>query len=186
MITTAPPSAGPKRQANDVPVHIIKLVEDPPQPGPPGGLPPGLGEAARHVGKPAVTDVIVFAHRPWHCVNGQLMPHPEVHTTHPETVLKVSLGKKERAVWWSEQAFTITSIHPSHHGAGAGAAAPAPTYPFDGPPPPYAAQPEMDAAGQKTIFLVRANPIVAAAVGHIFKITFNIGEDIDPDMEGTP
>ena len=36
------------------------------------------------------------------------------------------------------------------------------------------------------LYTVRATPIVSRAVGITYKITFNIGEDIDPDMEGTP
>ncbi len=194
MITTAPPSVGPKRQANDSPVHIIKLNEDPPQAHPHGAPTQGLGEAERRVGKPHPTDIIVFDHQPWHYVNGHLKAHPQVHIDFPETILKVSYSKREQAVWWSEQPFTITAVHPSSHHAPPAGAPPGPPAgvptppdnPFDGPQAPYVAAPELDAAGQKTIWLVRANPIKPTAVGHIYKINFNIGEDIDPDMEGTP
>jgi len=33
---------------------------------------------------------------------------------------------------------------------------------------------------------VRCPPIAAGAVGQTYKINFFMGEDIDPDMEGTP
>ena len=35
-------------------------------------------------------------------------------------------------------------------------------------------------------FVVRAAPIVQEAIGQMYKINFFMGEDIDPDMEGTP
>jgi hypothetical protein len=186
MLTAALKSAGPKKNTKDLLVHIIKVVEDPPQSHSASATPAGLKEAARLVGKPAPTDIVVFAHQPWPVVNGELKAHPQVHIDHPETILRVSYAKKEQPVWWSEQPFTITAVHESHHG-GAGPAAGAPHIdPFDGPQPPYVAQPETDAGGHETIWLVRAPTIVQLAIGHTFKITFNIGEDIDPDMEGTP
>jgi hypothetical protein len=195
MISSQRLSAGPKKNAQELHVHIIKLDDD--SPAASGGPSAAkLAEAAALVGKPAETDIIVFAHQPWQMVNGQLIPHPLVHTMYPQTILKVSYSAKERVVWWSEQSFRITGINPSTlhgpaaGGAPAGAAASAaggqaPANPFDGPAPPYDAIQEADAAAG-TIWAVRAVPIVQAAVHHTYKITFNIGEDIDPDMEGTP
>jgi hypothetical protein len=197
MITSLRLSAGPKKNAKELHVHIIKLNDDSPHaPGGPSAA--KLAEAAALVGNPAETDIIVFHHEPWQMVNGQLIAHPLVHIRFPSSILKVSYSAKERVVWWSEQSFRITGIHPSSvpHGPAAGGApaaaasaaggqAPAPANPFDGPPPPYDAIQEADASSGM-IWTVRAMPIVQAAVHNTFKITFNIGEDIDPDMEGTP
>jgi hypothetical protein len=97
-------------------------------------------------------------------------------------VLKISFSAGQRAVWWSEEPFTITSIRRSdHHPIATGS----PDYPFDGPPPPYAAERERDLAG-RDLFAVRANPIVKGAIGQQYKIEFFMDETIDPDMEGAP
>jgi hypothetical protein len=179
-ITTAPLSAGLKPAKAEKHVHIIKLVPDAALAAAMPKTPTDsqLTEASRHVGKPAKTDIVVFDHQPWHVVNGELKAHPKVHVDYPETVLEISFGRKERAVWWSEQPFTITSVrrsdhHPAVHGS--------PVHPFDGPPPPYDARPEMDLAGQP-IWAVRANPIVKESIGQMYKINFFMGENIDPDM----
>ena len=183
-ITTAPPSTGPKLIHPEQGVHIIKLVPDAALAAAMSKTPTDaqLTEASQHVGKPAKTDIIVFDHQPWHVVNGQLKAHPRVHVDYPETILKISFGAKERAVWWSEQPFTITAVNrsaaPTVHGS--------PDHPFDGPPPPYVGLPETDLAGHTTIWAVRAKPIVKEAVGQRYKITFFMDESIDPDMEGTP
>ena len=183
-ITTAPLSTGPKLAHPEKGVHIIKLVPDAALAAAMPKTPTDaqLTEASLHVGKPAKTDIIVFDHQPWHVVNGQLKAHPRVHVDYPETILKISFGAKERAVWWSEQPFTIKSVKrstpPAVHGS--------PDHPFDGPPPPYVASSEAALAGNATIWVVRAKPIVNEAVGQRYKITFVMDEDIDPDMEGTP
>ena len=71
-----------------------------------------LAEAATfdHIGSPAPTDVIVFARRPWHYVDGKLRKHPEVHHDYPDTVLELDVARGEKVLWWSERVFTITNI----------------------------------------------------------------------------
>jgi hypothetical protein len=141
-----------------------------------------LQEAAKHVGRPKKTDIVVFDHKPWHMVNNRLRPHPQVHLEDQETILKISFKQQERACWWSEQPFRITRIDPSHHSTPGSNA---PDYPFATGQAPLPGQPELDHDGQE-IFVVRCPPIKAGAVGQTYKINFFMGEDIDPDMEGTP
>ena len=180
LITTVALSAGPKPNQAEKHVHIIKLVPDAELAAEMPATPTDgqLTEASRHVGRPAKTDIVVFDHQPWHVVHGELRAHPQVHIDHPETILQISFSRKERAVWWSEQPFTITSVsRSSHHPLVSGS----PDHPFDGPPPPYAATAEADLAG-RPMWAVRANPIVKESVGQMYKINFFMGEDIDPDM----
>jgi hypothetical protein len=141
-----------------------------------------MAAAAKLAGPGKKTDIVVFHHRPWHRVGGKLLPHPEAHTIDPETILRISFHLKERPVWWSTEPFTILDIRPSgHHGAVAPGT---PINPFQATAFPYRAEEEPTLGTM--LYTVRATPIVSEAVGTTYKITFNIGEDIDPDMEGTP
>ena len=104
------------------------------RPGP-DGLPTAeqLAEASNYIGSPEQTDVIVFAGRPWHFAGDKLQKHPEVHDLFPDTTI-LTLSDGEKAVWWSELEFAITSIdqelHP-HHSLTAPAPPPGPApYPF--------------------------------------------------------
>jgi hypothetical protein len=197
-MTVAKLSTGPKLDAKEKDVHIIKLAPDTVIARMMANHAPKeqiLGEASKHVASAKKTDIVVFDHQPWHVVKGLMRPHPQVHIDDPETILKISFKQQERPCWWSEHAFTITRIEPSsHHGPAAPgppaapppvAASGAPDYPFATGQVPMTGQQELAHDGQP-IFVVRCAPIVAGAIGHTYKITFNIGEDIDPDMEGTP
>ena len=135
-----------------------------------------LAEAAKfaHIGSPAPTDVIVFARRPWHYVDGKLRKHPEVHHDFPNTVLELDVARGEKALWWSERDFSITLIA-GHDGAIA--------------PDPFAVpvtRPEagVDHATPTTIHVARAPVPSASSRGHEYKITFTsdgVGP-IDPNM----
>jgi hypothetical protein len=178
-------SKGPKLDPKERDVRIIKVTSD----GALGRMMADhapqeqiLKEAAKHVGQPKKTDIVVFDHTPWHVVNGRLRPHPQVHLEDNETIFKISFKQQERPCWWSEQEFRITRIEPSHHSPAVSGGA---DYPFATGRPPLPGQPELDHDGQP-IFVARCPPIVAAAVGQTYKIHFFMGEDIDPDMEGTP
>ena len=135
-----------------------------------------LAEAAKYIfiGSPAETDVIVFAKRPWHYVDGKLRKHPEVHHEYPSTVLELDVARGEKVLWWSERDFTITQIT-GHDGAIA--------------PDPFAAMPVtrpeagVDHATPTTIHVARAPVPREAARGHEYKITFTSGgQAIDPNM----
>ena len=194
-MTVTKTSKGPKLDPKERDVQIIKVASD----GALGRMMADhapqdqiLKEVAKHVGRPKKTDIVVFDHKPWHMVNGRLLPHQQAHLEDRDTILKISFSQQERACWWSEQAFRITRIEPSHHSTPvqttsvSGAPhSPAADYPFATGQPPLPGQPEGDRDGQP-IFVVRCPPIVAGAVGHTYKINFFMGEDIDPDMEGTP
>jgi len=179
-------SKGPKLDPKERDVHIINVTPEGAMARMMADHAPQeriLEEAAKHAGRPKKTDVVVFDHRPWHMVNGRLRPHPQVHHEDSETILKISFKQQERACWWSEQPFKITRIEPSAHHSTSGSSTP--DYPFATGQTPLPGQPELDHDGQE-IFVVRCPPIVAAAVGQTYKINFFMGEDIDPDMEGTP
>ena len=106
MITTKT-SKGPKLDAKERDVHIIKVPSEGPLARMMADHAPQekiLQEAAKHVGHPKKTDIVVFDHKPWHMVNDQLRPHPQVHLEDKETILKISFKQQERACWWSEQA----------------------------------------------------------------------------------
>ena len=103
-------------------------------------------------------------------------------------MLVLSISNQDRAVWWSETDFAITSITPS------GAAHPSLFYPEALPPAPAApADPvsltrtiEHDVDGQN-ICVWRTSVPIAAAARHMYKIAFDIGGDaIDPDMYCAP
>jgi len=184
-VNTTKTSKGPKLDPKERDVHIIKVSSD----GAVGRMMTDhapqdqiLKEVAKHVGRPKKTDIVVFDHKPWHVVNGRLLSHPQAHVEDPETILKISLSQQERACWWSEQPFKITRVEHSHHSTPGPSAA---DYPFATGQPPLPGQPELDPDGQE-IFVVRCPPIKPEAVGRTYKINFFMGEDIDPDMEGTP
>ena len=186
MTVTLDPSIAPKLAPGiDVGVHITKLPDRPTVAATCGGTPSEeavMAAAAKLAGPGKKTDIVVFDHRPWHRVNGQLLPHPEAHLIDHETILQISLRLHQRAVWWSTERFTILDIKPSaHHGA---VAPTTPINPFEATAFPYRSEEEPTAGVM--LYTVRATPIVSRAVGITYKITFNIGEDIDPDMEGTP
>lgn len=192
-MTTTKPSKGPKLDAKERDVHIIKVTSD-------GALSRMMAnhapedmvleEAAKRVGNPKKTDIVVFNRKPWHMVKGRLRPHPQVHVEDHDTILKISFKRQERPCWWSEQAFNITRIEHSHHVPAASGASQAGSgvsdYPFATGQTPLPGQQERGNDGEP-IFVVRCSPIVAGAVGQTYKINFSMGgEDIDPDMEGTP
>ena len=119
MTVTVAPSAGPKLDPKtEVGVRIIKLPSR-------AALAESLGcdpadaavmRLAATLATPAQrTDIVVFDHQPWHKVGDELKAHPQVHIDHSETILKLSYKKREVAVWWSEQPFTITSMRRSDH-----------------------------------------------------------------------
>jgi hypothetical protein len=186
VTVTLSPGGGPALDPRtELGVHIIKLPSraavaatlgcDPSHPD-------VLAAAAKLTGPARKADIIVFDGKPWHMVNAVLLPHPQAHLIDKETVLKVSFAAQQRVTWWSREHFTIEDIErSSHHPAVAGSAA----RPFDGPDPPYDAAP-LQGGVLGTVWLVQARPIVKAAIGQQYKITFRMGELIDPDMEGVP
>jgi hypothetical protein len=186
MTVTVTPSVGPRLDLRtEVGVRIVKLPSRAELAASLGCDPSDAAVMVRAatLATPAQrTDIVVFDHQPWHKVGSKLLPHPQVHIDHPETILKLSHKKKEVAVWWSEQPFTVTAMRRSdHHPAVAGSPASA----FEGPPPPYEATSEQDLAGRQ-VWAVRTKPIVQEAVHQMYKVNFLIGENIDPDMEGAP
>jgi hypothetical protein len=149
-----------------------------------------LTQVEKHVGQPQPTDIVVFANEPWHYAGppGQkhLRAHPNVHIQFPETVLVLSVGDQDQAVWWSEQSFDITAIglagpaHANPHFAEA--TTPPPPYPFNLP----VTRLEQNLQGQD-IYVARAAPPIPGTEHHMYKIEFTIGTDtIDPDMYCAP
>lgn len=123
---------------------------------------------------PAMTDVVVFAGRPWHFAKSKLHKHPHVHGAFKGTVLVVSRQKAERAVWWSETDFHVTGV--------ANQRADGVQDPF---PLPETTQ-ETDGSGQ-TIYVARATVHRPDVDRNRFKITFTMNaEKIDPDMDCQP
>ena len=171
MTTAVTLSSGPVlRPGIDKAVHIIFVppeVEAPSEATEDERL-----SVAAAVGPVQVTDVIVFRGRPWHVVNGRLEEHPEVHTKFPNTILDISVDRREQAVWWSEQPFKITGIT-SHHGG----AAPDPfEKPLTGPERPVGEAAE-------DIHVARSSASSALAKDHEYKISFERdGRIIDPNM----
>ena len=139
-----------------------------------------LADAAQfiYIGNPAQTDVIVFAGRPWHYVDGKLRPHPQVHIDYPNTVLELDVARGEKALWWSEREFTIAQIA-GHSPQDANA------------PDPFAAIPATRAENgvdhpATTIHVARSPVPSPSASGHEYKITFaSGGRTIDPNMRCT-
>jgi hypothetical protein len=152
-----------------------------------------LAHVEKHIGKVAATDVVVFAKRPWHFAGRlpahpfQLRAHPQVHHDFPETILVLSISKKQQAVWWSETEFNITHVQPSGHPAHPGfieASTVPPAYPFPIPAPIVA---QREHHNSRDIFVARSGVPITTAKEHMFKISFTIGnETIDPDTYCSP
>ena len=135
-----------------------------------------LAEAAKYVniGNPALTDVIVFAGRPWHFADGKMRKHPDVHLDFPTTVLELNVGRDEKALWWSESPFAITQIVSRDPLVQA-------PYPFT--VEPVTRQEEGVDHPARTIHVARSTVPVEGARGHEYKITFTVnGRSIDPNM----
>jgi hypothetical protein len=172
-------STGPKLSNVEKGVHILRLSITG---GESGAASPdsAVEDVARKIGPPKPTDIIVFDRQPLHFAGGALHAHPQVHVDHPETILELSISRRERAVWWSELNFTITDIDYSHHAARVTGA---PKDPFSAP---LQTRQEDDGAG-KIIYVVRSTVPVVASQGQTYKIKFTIGgDDIDPDMSCNP
>jgi hypothetical protein len=140
----------------------------------------GLKQIAAHVGKRSSTDIIVFAGKPFHFTkDGVLLEHEEAHL-HVETLLRLHRRRNERAVWWSERSFSITSIRPAAP-LKLGAA----SYPF-------AIEPRTQqtvATDDKQIFIARSTIPLEAADDQHYKIAFTIDgepEPVDPNMVCDP
>ena len=184
MTVTVDSSKAPQLDPRvEVGVHIIKLPSRQAV-GASRGCDPNhadvMKEAAILAGAAQPTDIVVFDHRPWHKVGVELKAHPQVHIDYPETILKISYGGKQHAVWWSTEPFTVLRVVPAPHHP---AVATAPLNPFEGPDPPYPAKPLPGAPG---VYAFRAEVLLDTAVGHLYKITLEMGELIDPDMFCTP
>ena len=143
MTVTLDPSITPKLDPRtDVGVHILKLPDRATVEATCGtpSVEAVMAAAAKLAGPGKKTDIVVFHHRPWHRVNGLLLPHPEAHVIDRETILQISFNLKQRAVWWSTERFTILDIRPSpSHG---GVAATTPINPFEATAFPYRAEQE--------------------------------------------
>jgi hypothetical protein len=130
-----------------------------------------LHQVATRIGKtPAMTDVVVFGGRPFHFAGGKLRDHPQVHRDFPGTILVLYKSRRNTAVWWSEEQFTITRIE-KEHPQNAGTA----DYPFDETP---VTMPEGD------LWVARSKVPKDTAYGQQYKITFTMGgRTIDPNMD---
>jgi hypothetical protein len=185
MDATLEYSRGPRLEEGvDQGVHIIFIppaVEADPGPN---VLPSQaeLDAAALSIPHAKATDVIVFKGKPWHMVNRRLEKHPEVHTRHPETVLKV-LVERQKAVWWSEHEFKISRIELHEHAAAASGASDT-VAPPDKPFPEPATMRESDVDGLAAqIHVARSKPPVREAKTFEYKITFTRGgRTVDPNM----
>lgn len=133
-----------------------------------------LQQVATHIGKPELTDVIVFAGQPWHFAGDALRKHPDVHKRFPLTILKLYRRTGDRAVWWSEHELTITGIdkeEPKHDNTA--------IYPFSQKP-----ETRVEIVMDKTIWVARSTVPVDTAYGQEYKITFVMdGKKIDPNMD---
>jgi hypothetical protein len=168
-------STGPDLAAEERGVHIIFVPDDLVSCGSPGNpTDDELKQVAQHIGYPAPTDVIVFGGRPWHFAQGLLKKHPEVHTSNPETVLKLDRRTHDRAVWWSENQFTITRIEQEHPQNVKLA------------PSPFAESPVTRSQSDTTglLWVARSPLPMNNAYGQEYKITFEMeGKTIDPNMD---
>lgn len=173
--------AGPTFGPGEIGVHIIYVPDEvvlAELHGASVGAPPiamaTLKMVEKHVGRPAVTDIIVFAGQPWHYANGALRPHPQVHIDYPETVLRIRRQKQERAVWWSERPFEILKVRPEPPVRDDAA-----LYPFT------TAVRTSDEPGtdHQMIYVARSSVPVVGADFQEYKIEFRMeGRDIDPNM----
>jgi hypothetical protein len=168
-------STGPALAKQEQGVHIIFVPpEVQPDPGP--DVYPSqeeLDAVSSAIGDVAVTDVIVFAGKPWHKVQGRLRKHPDVHTEFQQTVLKLLIERGETAVWWSEHDFTITEIKAHDHAVGGSA----PPFPVPATADDY------DASGMR-IRVAKSSVPPEAARNHEYKVTFTRSQQtIDPNMK---
>ena len=168
-------------------VHIIFIPPEVEADPGPRGLPNqgDLEAVAMAVPNAAVTDVIVYRGKPWHKVGRTLEKHPQVHTTHPETVLELRV-EQQKAVWWSEHEFKIVGIELDQHAVAAAApgvdnvAAP-PSRPF--PVPETRVEDDIDSVTPQRLHVARSTVPVREAKTHEYKITFTrTGHTIDPNM----
>lgn len=169
-------STGPALAKQEQGVHIIFVPpEVQPDPGP--DVYPSeeeLDAVSAAIGDVAVTDVIVFAGKPWHKVQGRLRKHPEVHTEFQQTVLKLLIERRETAVWWSEHRFEITEIALHDHAAGGSA-------PTELPRPSTAD--DYDASGTP-IHVAKSSVPPEESRNHEYKVTFTRdNHKIDPNMK---
>lgn len=176
-------SAGPKPMPGDKLVRIIFVPLEVASGGISGGGQVslvGLQQIAAHVGTISSTDIVVFAGKPFHYAKGALHGHETAHHDHPETLLKLHRLRKERAVWWSQRSFAITTIRPEEP-VKAGAA----PYPFETKPLTEAAI----ATDAQKIFVARSSIPLPTADDQEYKIAFTIegeSEPIDPNMYCDP
>src|SRR5262245_26005350 len=142
---------GPVLADEELGVHIIQLPPDclvgPGQARSASAAGVGtakVGQASAIVQQAWPTDIVVVAGQPFHVADlpghkTLLHEHPQVHDKFPQTVLVISIEDQQRAVWWSETAFTITKIAPSTHPHNRffrEADSIAPRSPFPSPDPP--------------------------------------------------
>ena len=167
-------------------VHIILVEADPSTCANPDGTTNDAkrAEAGKLVTWAKPTDVVVFHRKPWHYVSGQLRAHPQVHIDYPETILQLSISAGDRAVWFSELRFDITTIELSdHHGSGHAPDPSAAPYPFSVAPITVQETDE----GLHAIWVARSTVPVPKSANHMYKISFTIqGMLIDPDMSCNP
>ena len=148
-----------------------------------------LKQVEKHIGQPAARDIVVFNKQPWHFAGPsgqlQLRSHPQVHIDFPDSVVVLSIGGNQKAVWWSETSFTITSVRPSPHHPNPHfpeAATTPPQYPFTD-----SLVTRVENHNGRDLFVVRSSVPVPGAANHMYKIVFTIGGDpIDPDAYCTP
>jgi hypothetical protein len=166
---------GPDLAADERGVHIIFVPDDVVPCGSPSNPTENeLKEVAKHIGKPAPTDVIVFGGNPLHFAGEKLKKHPNVHKTNPETVLKLYRSTHDRAVWWSEKDFQINKFEQETPGDDKKA-----KEPFDQIPPT-----ERQNSLGGAIFVARSGVPVSQAYGQEYKMTFKMdGRTIDPNMD---
>jgi hypothetical protein len=97
-----------------------------------------------------------------------------VHKRFPNTVLKLFRTTQDRAVWWSEQEFKITTIekeNPKRDGTA--------PYPFEVEP-----QSTRQMITGQAIWVARSAVPRDTAYGQEYKITFEMGgKTIDPNMD---
>jgi hypothetical protein len=175
QIMTVALSTGPVLAAEERGVHIIFVSEDTVPCGSPGNPTEQelkLVAQPQYIGFPAPTDIIVFCGLPWHFAGGKLKKHPDVHTSNPETVLKLDRRTRDRPVWWSEMPFTITKIEKENPKDPTLAASPFPVAPVTS---------DTDTIG---LFVARSPVPTSNAYGQGYKITFTMnGSTIDPNMD---
>ena len=166
-------------------VHIIFIPPEVEADPGPNVLPTQqeLDAAALTVPDAKETDVIVFKGKPWHMVNRKLEKHPEVHAAHQGTVLELVV-ERQKAVWWSEHAFTIKNIVLHKAGSTEPAAPPPPSKPF--PEPETGEEDDAGGLAPNRIHVARSIPPRWEAKSHEYKVTFERNDrTVDPNMRCT-